>query len=125
MWQPRITASLTTVQRNMIIAHIDRPQPVIAGLNTKTRAFLIENRILTGDFPPGYCATNASMKRTKLTDFGREVLASILANYAEALVRTGYLEASNEPLTGRHYCLRTHKEFADDQPLAPALEPAE
>jgi hypothetical protein len=88
-----IVRRLSHVQREMLIAHIDGPRPVrmMPGPDSKNErrtARSLENFGLlsvkrTCEIRP---------RSTHLTDLGREVLAAVLANYAESLVRAGCLD---------------------------------
>jgi hypothetical protein len=83
---------LTGKQRQMLIDHIDGPLDI-----TTRDAHLIPVRnslIASGMLRPDTPAHIGLRPRTTiLTERGRFALAAILANYAEALVRAGMMEA--------------------------------
>lgn len=90
---PRREYVLSIAQRDLVIAHIDGPQPaaVKEGL---TRRFLMERGILIScdrDGAPRNRTQNVHY--TMITEDGRATMAQILADYAEALVRAGHLFA--------------------------------
>jgi hypothetical protein len=88
MPKPILTAR-TIRQRNMLVDHIDGPVDmtltdprVIQGRNT-----LIDQGLLQTSPPQA-----ARPRITILTELGRMALAAILAEYADALVRAGFME---------------------------------
>ncbi len=91
MWHQGVAQGLSWSQRNMLIAHIDGPQPVIVGTDFKPRYGLITRGLLRGVIsltaPPNH------VKRpqfTCLTENGRSVLAWVLADYADKLIAAGF-----------------------------------
>jgi hypothetical protein len=88
-----IVRRLSHVQREMLIAHIDGPKPIRTmpgpeSKNERRTTRSLENFGLLS--AKRTCAIRP--RSTHLTDLGREVLAAVLANYAEALVRAGCLD---------------------------------
>lgn len=75
------------MQRNLLIAHIDGTNditvPVFIKERTSARMGLIAQKLIRPDRPRW--AT-----KTTITEDGRQVLACVLADYAEALVAAGY-----------------------------------
>ena len=86
-----IVRQLPKPQRDSLVANIDGPLPVKIGPDSATRASLLSKGLLR------YVITNRHLSSrphcTTMTEKGREVLATMLAEYAEALVRTGCLDA--------------------------------
>ena len=82
-----VARSLSRAQRNLLIAHIDGTNdiavPVFIKERTNARVGLISLKLIRPDRPRW--AT-----KTTITEDGRQVLATILADYAEALVAAGY-----------------------------------
>jgi hypothetical protein len=82
-----MAAELTPLQRNFLIKHIDGsgeiPVPVFVAERKGPRAALIARGLLKPNRP------NFASK-TLLTEKGRAVLAIILGEYADALVRAGF-----------------------------------
>lgn len=82
-----VARSLSRAQRNLLIAHIDGTNdiavPVFIKERTSARVGLISLKLIRPDRPRW--AT-----KTTITEDGRQVLATILADYAEALVAAGY-----------------------------------
>ena len=96
---------LSRNQRDMLIAHVDLPQPIVrGGTAERTRLTLINLKLLffcseTGQ--QGWEGISVAPKWTTLTNDGRDALAFILAEYAEALIRCGYLTDEIGPIPGR------------------------
>lgn len=89
-----IAKRLSHPQRDILIAHIVAPQRIYhrgdpAG---KFRQHTVMALLKLGILKPLVVCGQKRAKVTVLTDFGREVAASILADYAEALVRAGALD---------------------------------
>jgi hypothetical protein len=93
MPKPILTAKmirkLTIPQRNMLVDHIDGPVDmtltdprIIQGRNT-----LIDQGLLQTSPPQA-----VRPRITILTELGRMALAAILAEYADALVRAGFMD---------------------------------
>ncbi len=97
-----VIKALSHAQREMLIAHVRDPQPIdfTAGTpsdrntSARTRSALIEQALLrygksgspyTGDRGTQGC------RLTVLTELGREVVAGVLGEYADALVLAGCL----------------------------------
>lgn len=84
---------LSMAQRDLIIAHIDGPQPAMIREGA-TRRFLMERGILISCNCDGVRRNRTqNIHYTMITEDGRETMAQILADYAEALVRAGCLDA--------------------------------
>lgn len=82
---------LSRVQCDFLVDHVDEGRPVIHDRNEDTtRAALIARELIRYD-------QNESLvgrpKRTMLTDRGRECVCVILGEYADALFKTGYINA--------------------------------
>lgn len=115
---PRREYILSIAQRDLVIAHIDGPQAaaVKEGL---TRRFLMERGILISCDRDGVRRNRTqNVHYTMITEDGREAMAQILADYAEALVRAGCLDAVPVSLIPRAEAFRRQTE-TDLQP-APA-----
>lgn len=82
-----IAVRMPKPQRDLLIAHVDGPQPLTISHESMVRNALLARDLLRFD-------NRASLrpKSTHLTDLGREVLCAILGDYADALVRCGALE---------------------------------
>ena len=85
---------MSIAQRDLLIAHIDGPQPA-AVKEGPTRHSLMDRKMLKS------CDRNGSPRNrtlpihyTAITDLGRDTMAEILAEYAEALIKAGCLEPS-------------------------------
>lgn len=82
-----IAEDLSALQRNFLIKHIDGakeiPVPVFVHEQTGPRANLIKRDLIKLNRPK-------FASKTLLTDKGRAVLAIILGDYADALVRAGF-----------------------------------
>jgi hypothetical protein len=85
--------SLTALQRDMLIAHVDGAVDVTVHDHRQVviRASLIRNGMLR-PFHSG--PKPIRPKATILTERGRYALAAVLSHYAESLVRAGMLERS-------------------------------
>ena len=83
--------NLTNAQRALLILHIDGPLPVIASdaAVMNTRRALMSRKLLKDDKPGPLSWRPES---TSLTEKGRNAVAAILAEYAEMLIKAGYLE---------------------------------
>jgi len=82
--------SLSQIQRECLIDHIDVGRPITHGGNEDaTRKALIKRKLIRLD-PPGSTITPT---RTVLTDLGREMVGAILGYYADVLVKAKYLDA--------------------------------
>ena len=82
-----IASRMPKPQRDLLIAHVDGPQPLTIGHESKARNALIERNLLRFNDPMAF-----RPKTTHLTNLGRETLCIILGDYADALVRCGALE---------------------------------
>lgn len=90
---------LSHARRNFIIEHIDGPRRALASDHV-TRAPLIATKVLRSCDENGVeKQTRELIKFTMLTDEGRDVLAHILADYADKLIRAGCLEPDAVPVT--------------------------
>jgi hypothetical protein len=74
---------LTYEQRAILIKHIDGASPIMSR-NRPALKGLIQRGIIT-DLYGG-----VRQRDTKLTDDGREILAALLAEYAEGLIAAGF-----------------------------------
>lgn len=87
--------ALTPAQRDLLLAHVSGPRPVMVGATSNTDkahavfAVLIRRGLIRGE-PFGSPRPRASV----LTDLGRATVAHILAEYADALVAAGFLESA-------------------------------
>lgn len=93
MWHEGLAKRLSRAQRDMLIQHIDRPQPAVVDPNKKTRDRLVEMKLLKLCGADGQSLGPRLMTttHTRLTDDGREVLGWILAGYVEMLMAAGCL----------------------------------
>jgi hypothetical protein len=76
-------------QRDFLIEHVNGLQTIDVGEDTRTRTALFARDLIR------YVGAGRSTERphfTALTDLGREVVCSILGDYADALVKSGCLE---------------------------------
>lgn len=86
-----VAAQLSKPQRDLLVEHVDGRmpvrQPVIAGDKYRVRvtAVLARRRLLAYEGK-----TRARPTHTRITDDGRAVLAWVLADYAQALLRSQY-----------------------------------
>lgn len=92
MLHKRVAHELKHSQRDLLIAHVDGSAdiavPVFVTEKTSARNALIAKGLLRPDR-----AVRAT--RTIITEDGRQVLAHVLADYAEALIRAGYTGLSS------------------------------
>ena len=79
---------LTTLQRDMLIDHIDGEIEIVAVHLKNVRNSLIRIGLLAGS--PQY---SKRPRATILTEPGRQAVGIILGQYADALVRAGLLES--------------------------------
>jgi hypothetical protein len=84
--------NLSTAQRDLLIRHIDRAVDVVICDQPRSREALLKTGLLKPELP----GPQPKPRRTVLTEKGRRAVAMILAEYAEALVAAGYLEAYQE-----------------------------
>lgn len=93
MWPEGTAKSLTRQQRDFLIRHIDRPCPVPSDSNeVRTANALRQARLIRPSNEAGDDTGNIARPRFyALTENGRATLAWILAEYAEALIRSGCL----------------------------------
>lgn len=88
MWHRTVAARLPRVAKDLLLAHIDGPRfinvPIVAGTLEVSRTALLNRKLIRCD------SLNARPTSTVITEDGRHVLAIILADYAEALIRAGY-----------------------------------
>lgn len=85
---------MTIAQRDLIVAHIDGPQPA-AVKKRLTRLSLMDRKMLRSCDRTGSPRNRSlTVHYTAITDLGRETMAEILAEYAEALIKAGCLEPS-------------------------------
>lgn len=86
MLHKAVARSLSQPQRELLIEHVDGSRSleikVAVGKNNAARKVLIAKRLLRPD-------RRERPTKTFITDDGREVLAYVLAEYADALVRAG------------------------------------
>lgn len=86
--------ALSVYQREMLVSHVPGMQPIDQRVDPATNARFRTITILVRDGLVKYDRDNRYRPTaTYLTDLGREVAAAILADYAEALVEAGALEA--------------------------------
>jgi hypothetical protein len=92
-----IANRLSKQQRDCLIQHIDYPQPIKRGPEFQTAFCLMYRNLLRGDYPQ-------FPRSTSLTELGREVLCTVLGDYADALFRTHLIEieTSAEPILPPH-----------------------
>lgn len=83
----RIAHELSFTSRDLLIEHVDGsndvPVPVYVTERCSARNGLISKGLVRPD-------RKERATKTVITDDGRQVLAYVLADYAEALVRAGY-----------------------------------
>lgn len=105
----RMASLLSRAQRNLLIKHIDGSFDVPVMVQATTKSVERDRLVRKGLIRP-----NRSTRPTKtlITEDGRRVLATLLAEYAEALVRAGYGGVSS-PISER------------PRPMAPAVDPVE
>lgn len=82
--------SLTNIQREMLIAHIDGAVLIIRADYNKVLRALVLRGLLRPSTPH-----SVRPRATILTEEGRRALGIILGDYADALVRAGLLEQEN------------------------------
>jgi len=99
--------ALSHARRNFIVEHIDGPRRARAS-DATTRGPLLHTKIICSCDERGVRQqTRQLIKYTMLTDMGRDVLAQILADYAEKLVRSGCLDPDAVPVTIIPYAVET------------------
>lgn len=98
MFHEEVARKLTAEARNLLVDHVDGSRfvevPVVIGERTRTRQTLLNLRLLKygwlGEDGKGKATYNPRPTATYMTDDGRHVLAIVLAEYADALIRAGY-----------------------------------
>ena len=113
---PKTLRNLSIAQRNMLVDHINGPVG-ISLTNPRTiqgRNALIAQGLLQRSPEP------ARPHSTVLTELGRMALAAVLDEYAEVLIRAGYLEPQPISEALRHLKLRERA-----LPVVPKLSRAE
>lgn len=109
-------ASLSFAQCEYLLFHVDHAVAVQRS-NFKTLPSLLRLGLIQSDVP------NCPRPRyTILTDFGRQAVCMLLANYADALVRAGCLDA--EPLSTLAILQRLKAAHKPPVSAQTALEPA-
>ena len=99
--------TLSHARRNFIVEHIDGPRRALAS-DATTRGPLFHTKIICSCDEGGVRQqTRQLIKFTMLTDIGRDVLAQILADYAEKLIRAGCLDPDAVPVTIIPYAVET------------------
>jgi|SRR5579872_5606297 len=89
-------------QREILVGHVPSPQPIDYRPNAdgrharRTMNALKRLALIHNDCPGG----KKTPTHTKLTELGREVVAGVLAEYAEALISAGFT-GLNSPLDPR------------------------
>lgn len=86
MNEKMIARKLTHDARDLLLRHINGQYEVAFGERHATRITLVNLGLVQPE-------RAHRPTRTMITDKGRLVLSTILANYADALVRAGYLNA--------------------------------
>lgn len=81
---------LRIAQRELIVKHVNGPQPFIAFGDKQSIVALMSLNLLKGD-------AHHRPRFTMLTETGREAAAMILGQYADALVEAGCLEPDYFP----------------------------
>lgn len=85
-----IARKLSRAARHLLVAHVDGTAPNVADNHHQaTLATLMTAELVS--FGPG--EQSARPRFSRITENGREVLGYVLAEFAEALVRAGHLEA--------------------------------
>ena len=93
----RKAADLSTAQREVLITHALGQQPVNRGDKGRTCVVLMRHSLIRYVNANGQSVAYAPT-HTILTDFGREVVCSILADYADALIAARkFLETVKAP----------------------------
>lgn len=91
MHNHRIIANgLSKAQAEMLLEHLDGawvPAPIEQGVRSATRAGLLRIELIRFE------GAKQTPTHTVITEVGRSVLAHVLSNYADALIRAGYLIA--------------------------------
>lgn len=85
-----VVSKLTSMQRAMLIDHIDGHLRVVAVELMNVRRTLLAAKLLRGH--PQF---SIRPRETALTEEGRRVVGMILGQYADALVRAGLLDQQN------------------------------
>lgn len=90
--------AISPTMREYLFQHIDGPVPIEKGDRTDKR-YAVRNAARSRRFLKGI-PSDAFPKSTALTELGRDVVAHLLAEYAEVLVAAGFLygEAGPRPL---------------------------
>jgi hypothetical protein len=109
MQHKKIAYELRHSQRDLLIEHVDGsvdvPVPVYINERTSARLGLIQKGLLRADRGP-------RPTKTIITEDGRMVLAFVLADYAETLLRAGYTGlASPVDMRPRAIAVESTKEF--------------
>ena len=84
-----IVSRMPKIQRDFLIEHVNGAQTIDVGEDTRTRTAMFARDLIR------YVGAGKDGERphfTALTELGREVVCSILGDYADALVKSGCLE---------------------------------
>lgn len=79
-----VSYTLSRLQRDMLIEHIDGGIVAVDVTRLNTRDALVDRGLLV------HIERGSRPLRTRLSEDGRAVVAAILADYAETLIRAGY-----------------------------------
>lgn len=115
---------LTGLQRKMLIDHIDGPIDVTV---RDTHLIPVRNSLLANGMlrPDSTGQARIRPKATILTERGRYAMAATLANYAEALVKAGMMEARPIDILAQIKKRPPSPAIAAEQALLPARMAAE
>ena len=83
-----VIKNMPKLQRDYLVDHACGPRPIVVSENSASREALMDRRLIR---TPAHTERPAY---TELTDLGREVLCTILADYADALVKAELLQSA-------------------------------
>lgn len=117
MINDNLIKKLSNAQRNLLIQHIDSMVPVERTIGPLRMTFvsLMRLELITGKGP------SIRPRHTVLTMLGREVVATLLSEYAEALIRAGYLDADRRSDNAPLLMLERLKKIHMADPITPPL----
>lgn len=90
---PKLMKNLSTVQRSKLVEHVPGPVPVIRSDRNKINDYLIVDALRRLGLVSMIPRQSSIPTHSQLTPSGREAAAKILAEWADALVAMGALEA--------------------------------
>lgn len=92
MFAAELSTKISSAQRQYLLRHIDTRVPFNCRSERGTVLSLLKLKLIRDPSP----SKTTFPTSTVLTELGREVVAALLAEYAETLIRAGCLEVDEE-----------------------------